>query len=316
MTKTQLKKLETQKNKLKRSQKKKVNIYRELDAYLYNNIPLSDEALSSKTAFRTAVTYLFESFMKMPLISIYLDKHLNGKIEGLLSHDPYQILEFYKKIIFENGIKPYQLYKFFPNRTYQTSINTIVSKKGYTIREAKDYYINRKIKNPLELESLLDNKASKKSEDIEIINKVISEGLVREIEKKEFEVQTYTGSTENPISVSTRSTTNSIIENDLFLSKLDSGTIKQLGLTLFDIAVLRRTNEFLYTFIDSKNKKRYYKEPFKVEFFINMKTGVLNNNYIEDVSENFQKYIINDIQDLSSLKFLLSKIYKQFMKDI
>jgi hypothetical protein len=303
MTKTQLKKLETQKNKLKRSQKKKVNIYKELDAYLYNSIPLSDEALSSKTAFRTAVTYLFESLMKMPLISMYLDKHLNGKVEGLMSHDPYQILEFYKKLIQENSIKAYQLYKFFPNRTYQTSINTLVSKKGYTVREAKEYYINRKVINPLELDSLLENKATKRSDDFEIINKVIDEGLVKPLKIPELIIQS-------------SSIENSIVENDLFLSKLDSGTIKQLGLTLFDISVLRKSNEFLYTFIDAKNKKRYYKEPFQVEFFINLKTGVLNNNYMEDVSENFQKYIINDIQDLSSLKFLLSKIYKQFMKDI
>jgi len=306
MTKTQLKKLETQKNKLKRSQKKKVNIYKELDAYLYNSVPLSDEALSSKTAFRTAVTYLFESLMKMPLISMYLDKHLNGKVEGLMSHDPYQILEFYKKLIQENGIKAYQLYKFFPNRTYQTSINTLISKKGYTVREAKEYYINRKVVNPLELNALLENKATKKSEDMEIINKVISEGLVFEKRKSE--------SSENIVEIEQES--NNIIENDLFITQMNGEIIKRLGLTLFDIAVLRKSNEFLYTFIDSKNKKRYYKEPFKVEFFINLKTGVLNNNYIEDVSENFQKYIITDIQDLSSLKFLLSKIYKQFMKDI
>jgi len=303
MTKTQLKKLETQKNKLKRSQKKKVNIYRELDAYLYNNIPLSDGALSSKTAFRTAVTYLFESLMKMPLISMYLDKHLNGKVEGLMSHDPYQILEFYKKLIQENGIKAYQLYKFFPNRTFQTSINTLISKKGYTIRESKEYYINRKVINPLELNALLENKATKKSEDIEIINKVISERLVFEKRRSETVAEI-------------KQESNDIIENDLFITQMNGEVIKRLGLTLFDIAVLRKSNEFLYTFIDSKNKKRYYKEPFKVEFFINLKTGVLNNNYIEDISKNFQKYIITDIQDLSSLKFLLSKIYKQFMKDI
>jgi len=308
MTKTQLKKLETQKNKLKRSQKKKVNIYKELDAYLYNSIPLSDEALSSKTAFRTAVTYLFESLMKMPLISMYLDKHLNGKVEGLMSHDPYQILEFYKKLIQENGIKAYQLYKFFPNRTYQTSINTLISKKGYTVKEAKDFYINRKVVNPLELNALLENKATKKSEDIEIINKVISERLTGPTKP--------VGSETKVQDVPPVKQSNDIIEDDLFITQLNGEIIKRLGLTLFDIAVLRKSNEFLYTFIDSKNKKRYYKEPFKVEFFINLKTGVLNNDYIEDVSENFQKYIITDLQDLSSLKFLLSKIYKQFMKDI
>lgn len=295
--KTQLKKLETQKNKIKRSQKKKVNIYKELDAFLYNNIPLSDEALSSKTQFRTAVTYLFESFMKMPLISMYLDKHLNGKIEGLISHDPRFILDFYKKIIYENGIKAYQLYKFFPNRIYQTSINTLISKKGYTIREAKDYYINRKVINPLELESLLNNKATKKSEDIEIINKV----LLRRVDVLATNV---------PV-VNILPT-----ENNLFITRLDNEIVKSLGLTLFDISVLKKSNEFLYIFIDRENKKRYYKEPFKIEFFINLKTGILNNDYIEEVTKNFQKYFVTDFKELNSLRFLLSKIYKQFMKDI
>lgn len=297
LNKTQLKKLETQKNKIKRSQKKKVNIYKELDAFLYNNIPLSDEALSSKTQFRTAVTYLFESFMKMPLISMYLDKHLNGKIEGLISHDPRFILDFYKKIIHENGIKAYQLYKFFPNRIYQTSINTLISKKGYTIREAKDYYINRKVINPLELESLLNNKATKKSEDIEIINKV----LLRKVDTL----------TTNVSAVNVLPT-----ENNLFITRLDNEIIKSLGLTLFDISVLKKSNEFLYIFIDRENKKRYYKEPFKIEFFINLKTGILNNDYIEEVTQNFQKYFVTDFKELNSLRFLLSKIYKQFMKDI
>jgi len=291
MTKTQLKKLETQKNKLVRSQKKKVNVYKEIEAFLFNGVSLSSEALNSKTQFRTAVSYVFESFMKMPLISIYLDKHLNGKIEGLLSHEPYKILEFYQRLIYDNNVKSYQLYKFFPNRGYQTSINTLVSKKGYTIREAKEYYINRKVINPFELEVLLENKASKKSEDIAIINKVISRGLVQQ---EVVPVQ----------------------HDNLFIDQLNNDIIKQRGLTLFDIALLKNSNEFLYTFIDLNNKKKYYKEPFSVEIFIHLKNGVLQNDFIEEVSIDFQKYIINDIGELNTLKFLLSKIYKQFMKDI
>jgi len=300
MTKTQLKKLETQKNKLKRSQKKKVNVYKEIEAFLFNGVSLSSEALNSKTQFRTAVSYIFESFMKMPLISIYLDKHLNGKIEGLLSHEPYKILEFYQRLIYDNNIKGYQLYKFFPNRGYQTSINTLVSKKGYTIREAKEYYINRKIVNPFELEALLENKASKKSEDIAIINKVISRGLVQqEVAPVQQEVA--------PVQQE---------QNELFIHQLNNDIIKQYGLTLFDISVLKNSNEFLYTFIDLNNNKKYYKEPFSIEFFINLKTGILNNDFIEDVSTDFQKYLINDISEINNLRFLLSKVYKQFMKDI
>jgi hypothetical protein len=306
MTKTQLKKLETQKNKLRRSQKKKVNVYQEINNYLFSGSELSDEALSSKTQFRTAVTYLFESFMKMPGISIYLDKHLNLKTEGLISHEPYKILEFYKKLIYENNIKGYHVYKFFPNRTFQTSINTLVSKKGFTIREAKDYYINRKVINIIELNSLLENKASKNNDDIEIINKVISERLVRQ--KPEI--------TPTEITPTEITTTEITLKDNVFLENINNDVINAFGLTLFDISVLRKSNEFLYIFIDKNNRKKYYKEPFQVEFYINLKTGVLNNNYIEPLDKNFQKYTINDIQDLSSLKFLLSKIYKQFMKDI
>ena len=155
------KEIATLKRNKKKAEKKvkKVSIYTEIDNYLFNNIAISADGLNNKTPLRTAITYLFESFMLMPKVSIHLDTHLNQKVENLLTHDLLDILDFYKLIIQEHGIKRFQLYKCFPNRKFGQDINTIKNKLGITNSEAKAYLINRMRINPNELESVLGNKA-------------------------------------------------------------------------------------------------------------------------------------------------------------
>jgi len=77
MTQAELRKLKTTKKKLIRKPK---SIYTEVEDYLFYNKPISNENLSNKTAVRTAVTYLFESFMKLPRVSILLDTLITSLI--------------------------------------------------------------------------------------------------------------------------------------------------------------------------------------------------------------------------------------------
>jgi len=303
LNKTSLKKLKTQKNKLI-SSKKKVNVYTSINNFLFYNQELPPEALENKTQFRTAVTYLFESFLKLPNLLVYLDNHLNKKIENLIAHQPYEILIFYKKLIQENNVQPYHLYKHFPNREFMTSINSLVSKKQFTVSEAKDFYINRKKINKHELDSFTKNKAMKNEEDSKIAMQALEQLSSPDLNENNLN-ENFNSSVKNSGGF-----------NDIFLYELTNDIITKLELTLFNISLLKKTNEFLFVFIDLNHNKKYYKMPFFAEFYISSKNGVINNNFIEDVSTDFQKYTVRDIKDLNFLKYKLKSKYENFMKNI
>jgi hypothetical protein len=304
MTQKEIARLKREKKKTEK--KTQVNIYNEIDGYLFQNKEISSDALSNKTQLRTAVTYLFESFMTMPKVCIHLDKHLNGKTENLLTHDILEILDFYKLIVQTHKIKKFQLYKCFPNRAYGNNINTIKNKLGIGTSEAKAFFINRDILNPDELEAVLGNKAFKADDNLQ-------EEVLKAIERDklqgtntQIQIKPELGSVSNPEPVTQ--------ENDSknrFLSTIDQKIISDLSLSLFDIRILKNENKFLYIFIDKYHRKRYYKDNFKAEFFISKITGVINNSYIEPNSENFIKYLVTHHQDLSSIRYAVDQEYKK-----
>lgn len=315
---------------------KSVSIYTEIDNYLFNNIEISANGLNNKTPLRTAITYLFESFLLMPKISIHLDTHLNQKVENLLTHELLDILEFYKGIIKDHGIKKFQLYKCFPNRKFGQDINAIKNKLNITTTEAKAYLINRSRLQPEELESVLGNKAL-------AVDKNLNDNILKAIEMDknkpapeigldamvpdladlkgpqediptmvEFEVGVDSTPVSNPLLEKENSDTSSTYKNeDKFLPYINQKIITDLSLSLFDIRILRNENKFLYIFIDKHNRKRYFKDNFKAEFFISKKSGVINNSYIEENSEEFIKYIVTNHLDLNNLRYLLDGEYKK-----
>lgn len=317
MTQKEIAKLKRDKKKVQ-GKIKKVSIYTEIDNYLFNNTEISSDGLNNKTQLRSAITYLFESFMLLPKISIHLDTHLNKKVENLLTHELLDILDFYKLIIKEHNIKRFQLYKCFPNRKYGQDINTIKNKLGITSSEAKAYLINRKRINPKELESVLSNKALVLDTDL---NNEILKAI--EIDKKKVEIELNNSHEEIPLETESEvggdnapvpnpvKTQKDTYHNDKFLPYLNQDIITDLSLSLFDIRILKNENKFLYIFIDKYNRKRYFKDNFKAEFFISKKTGVINNSYIEPNSEEYIKYIVTNYLDLNKIRYLLEQDYKK-----
>lgn len=317
MTQKEIAKLKRDKKKVQ-GKIKKVSIYTEIDNYLFNNTEISSDGLNNKTQLRSAITYLFESFMLLPKISIHLDTHLNKKVENLLTHELLDILDFYKLIIKEHNIKRFQLYKCFPNRKYGQDINTIKNKLGITSSEAKAYLINRKRINPKELESVLSNKALVLDTDL---NNEILKAI--EIDKKKVEIELNNPHEEIPLETESEvegdnapvpnpvKTQKDTYHNDKFLPYLNQDIITDLSLSLFDIRILKNENKFLYIFIDKYNRKRYFKDNFKAEFFISKKTGVINNSYIEPNSEEYIKYIVTNYLDLNKIRYLLEQDYKK-----
>ena len=314
---------------------KKVSIYTEIDNYLFNGTEISAVGLTHKTPLRTAITYLFESFMLMPKVSIHLDTHLNQKVENLLTHELMDILDFYKLIIKENNIKRFQLYKCFPNRKFGQDINTIKNKLGITTSEAKAYLINRIKINPTELESILGNKAlqvdanlkndimkaiemdKNKPDNISDIGLDISVPNIAELSGVHGDIPTPTDievhgdstPVANPLLQGQNNST--YVNKDKYLHYLNQQVITDLSLSLFDIRILRNENKFLYIFIDKYNNKRYFKDNFKAEFFISKKSGVINNSYIEENSEDYIKYIVTNHLDLNNIRYLLDQEYRK-----
>jgi len=102
-----------------------------------------------------------------------------------------------------------------------------------------------------------------------------------------------------------------LISNNVYLPNLSQASIDEFGLVLFDIQLLKKTNQVLFIFIDGEYNKKYYLEPFRAEIYISTKDGVINNDYIENKTDDFLEYVINDNSIYSKLKFLLASNYKK-----
>jgi hypothetical protein len=102
-----------------------------------------------------------------------------------------------------------------------------------------------------------------------------------------------------------------LVSNNVYLPNLSQASIDEFGLVLFDIQLLKKTNQVLFIFIDGEYNKKYYLEPFRAEIYISTKDGVINNDYIENKTDDFLEYVINDNSIYSKLKFLLASNYKK-----
>ena len=94
-----------------------------------------------------------------------------------------------------------------------------------------------------------------------------------------------------------------------YLKNLNQEIIDELELVLFDVSLLKKTNRVLYVFIDKNNEKKYFVAPFAATIYISQRDGVINNDYIEERTDEFQEYIIQDIKLYTRLKFMLNDSY-------
>ncbi len=101
--------------------------------------------------------------------------------------------------------------------------------------------------------------------------------------------------------------------HQISLDNLTQEVIEREGLVLFDVSLLKKTNRILFIFIDKENKKRYYTEPFQAEIYISKKDGIINNDYIENITDDFVKYNILDIAQYNKLKYIINDNYKRII---
>ena len=63
----------------------------------------------------------------------------------------------------------------------------------------------------------------------------------------------------------------------------------------------------LYIFIDADNKKRYYKEQFRADFYLSSSSSIINNDYIMDKNNPlFTKYTTTDWNSFLRLKYAIN----------
>jgi len=290
MNEKELKKLQRQKKK----KQPKINIYSAIDNYLFFNRELPDGI-----NYHQVITYLFERFYTLPLISNHLNKFLNRKEENIKSFHPRQILDFYKKIIQDNKIEPYMLFKYFPERSESNIISKIAEIKNWSIKEAKAWYYNRLKKNPTELEAILNSgQVNLSNEEKDLINVAIKE-MAKE-EQKELENSSSNLATEKEQNKN----------NSNYLPEISQEIIEEQSLSLFDIKLLKKSNKILYIFIDKNHQKKYFIEPLKIEFYIHKRSGVLNNDFIEEKNDSFIKYFCTDYRLFNKLKYMIDMNYK------
>jgi len=273
------------------SKKAKITI-KDLINYITSSGPVPDNFLSSEKELKRQVIYLFEFFWNFPKIIAFLNQY-NLLYNNPVEKDPIGFLNYLKMIIIDNKLSKFDLKSDFFN--FLQELNKIKELEEQAKKEKiqlKDLIARLKvaaIKN--ENIKFFKNEKSSKKEFSEI------ESKYKELKEKEVQKRK-----------------NQNIQS-IKLNEINEDIINELELTIFDIFSDEKHNQLIYIFIDKNSKKRYYIEPFYFEFFISKKSGIINNDYLEDYNENdFIKYKITNYFDYYQLKRALKNNYENFFK--
>ena len=248
-----------------------------------------DIFIEQKNKLNSIVPYITEQFWCMPQVVNYLNKHSNDLYN---IPDPLEQLKLIKKIINYQGLTRKNTWFFIPQRT-PDYIQEIQNREGYDEGNARSKYlmIQKQNENFEKYKRIAANKQAVKKatqkEDLNLIAKVVQE------QSNEFQLQKFK-------------------KDDRFIDNLTQETMDEMGLILFDITILKKTNRILFIFIDKNNKKHYWLQPFMAKIYISKKDGVINNDYIEEKDPNkFDEYIITNYKDYQRLKYMLNDSYKK-----
>ena len=288
LSKTELNKLKKEKKKQQPKKKNPWNVVKDFFFYNLSETEFEKEYYSNKSGFDQIATFYIESLWTLPLISIHLESIQNRKIQNIRTFKPLEYLYFIRQLIKENNIKYFQLYNYFPDRALSNKIQKIAEFKKIPYKEAKSYYNIMSVINQKQIASILNPKEITE-DDVHQIKEVIQKISRKNSLQETREVKE---------------------AKSKFLKDLNQEIIDEFQLTLFDIQFLKKTNEFLFIFIDKNNQKRYYKKPFYAEFYISKKNSIIENDYIMENSEDFIKYIITSQDKLNKLRYLLENNYQ------
>ena len=257
-----------------------------------NEVP--ETFLMHESKLKTTVSYLMEQLWMQPKALKFINKHTNnlfnspGGKEGLI---------LFRKVLLSQGITRGDLYTTRPSFN-PDFIGTIEKEREYDEGNAKALaamMFRREIplssikKGPVTKASV---KASSNPEVAKIVQQAIN--TKKELEVKELQSQ-----------ITTDHYINEVLTQEL---------IDREELILFDVSLLKKTNRVLFIFIDRNNHKKYYTVPFSAKIYISKQQGVINNDYIEDITpEKFNGYAIQDIKLYTRLKYMLNGSYRRLV---
>ena len=267
----------------------KIN-FSQVNNLIFSGAKIPEEFIFNKSRLNNIVPYLHEQFWFSPMLVKFFGKYFNDLFD---IPDPIESIKSIQSLVKWNPkASRFNSWKFFPQRDNKLEefhklrdCQLIDSKAALIIQEAKN--IQRQT---------LDKKSNIKSKDRkEIVAKALKVAE-KENESKERELLKQYKS------------------DDTFLKEINQEIIDELELTLFDIKVLKNSNEILFIFIDTENKKRYYKEQYTFEFYVSKNSSIIYNDYIMSLEENsnqFIKYLVTDQAALTKFKFALNSSYKK-----
>lgn len=258
--------------------------FNEVFTWLFSNTEIPEHFLMNSTKLNSIIPYLPEQFWRYP----ELTKVLNSANDLHNIPDSIKLLESIQKIIQFRSLTKYDLWKYIPQRAAD-----YVQK----IQDAENIQeIDAKAK--LKMIGLTGNSlpnyirpAKQDVNNVENLN-VVKEAL--EIEKElEFKK------------------TQVAVNQDLYLKELNQEIIDELELTLFNVKLLKKRNQILFTLIDKFHKKRYFLKSFQAKIYVSKHPIIMQNDYLVQPDENFIEYIINDWGLLNKLRFAMNHNHKK-----
>ncbi len=246
----------------------------------------------NKTKLNGVVPYLAEQFWTNPELVSYLNEHANDLYN---IPDPIEMLKLLKKLITNRGLTQANCWSFIPQR----GKDLVKEVQERDLLDTNNARAKVMLMKKLGVESggyfkLAPTKKNANLHDSEskvIIKEALDKDRER-VHKKEEESRE---------------------KDSRYLSELNQEVIDRLELVLFDVSLLKKTNRVLFTFIDSDNTKKYFTTPFVANIYLSKKDGVINNDYIEDKTDDFIHYMIKDFKMYTKLKFTLNSSYKRIL---
>jgi hypothetical protein len=270
----------------------KIKFYEVLN-WLFSTEEMPQRFKDAKTQLNSIVPYLEEQFWTKPQVVRYLNEHTNDLFN---IPAPIAKLELIRKIIKFQGLTKNDLYDY--RSQFQPDIlKEIEERDDYDEGNARSRLMMIR-KKGIDPSSYIKKAPTKKNIDLNNseVKATVDFALKKQQEKYQVERQ------------------QRLAHDERFIRVLNQDVIDELGLVLFDISLLKKTNRVLFSFIDARNQKRYYTEPFMAEFYVSQTAGVINNDYIEDLTEDkFHKYAIRDHRLYTKLKFILNNNYKRIV---
>jgi hypothetical protein len=270
----------------------KIKFY-EVINWIFSHEKIPEHFLAQKSQLNSLVPYITEQFWMIPKATKYLNDHTNDLFN---IPDPIEHLKLLKKIVIFQKITKNQFWSYIPERK-RDIIKEIEERDNLGENDARAKERLMKIKS-INASSYFKVAPTKKNIDVNNsdIKESVSVALAAHKSKEEKERFT------------------KILNSDKYIRELTQDVIDELELVLFDVSLLKKTNRVLFTFIDYQNYKRYYTTPFSAKIYISKKDGVINNNYIESLNgQDFEQYLINEINQFTRLKYGLNNSYKRIL---